>query len=453
MELPEKFCERMRQLMNQEEYAQFISSYEEPRSYGLRSNPLKPASLKHLQLEPVAWCNTGYYYRQEQRPGIHPLHEAGAYYIQEPSAMAIAPLLDVKRGEKVLDLCAAPGGKTTQLAGEMKGEGLLVANEYVSSRAKVLSQNVERMGVRNCVVLNETPQHLAQVFEGFFDKILVDAPCSGEGMFRKEEIARQQWSLDNVTICEERQKEILACAVRMLAPGGRLVYSTCTFSPQEDEYIVEWLLETYSDLTILPMNKVGGMEDARVQWSRHETQDVKRAARLWPHKLRGEGHFAAVFENTRTKEPVTNSNGKKSKAKKKSPAVLQVITAYEEFAKEYLDFTIEGRYEVFGNRIYLVPEQMIPLDGLKVQRAGLEFGEETKGRFTPAHALAMALTDKEVTNSCELGDKAADYLHGEVIHTSTSKGWMLMTVDGVSIGWGKGTGTQIKNHYPKGLRK
>ncbi|MCR5666049.1 MAG: RsmF rRNA methyltransferase first C-terminal domain-containing protein [Eubacterium sp.] len=452
MILPEAFCERMKQLLDEKEYKEFMESYDKPRSYGLRVNPLKPAKMDHIQLEPVAWCDTGYYYQSEDRPGVHPLHEAGAYYIQEPSAMAVAPQLEVKPGEKVLDLCAAPGGKTTHLAGQLKGEGLLVANEYVASRAKILSQNVERMGVRNCVVLNETPQHLAQVFPAFFDKILVDAPCSGEGMFRKEEVARQQWSTENVDICAQRQKEILECAVSMLAPGGRLVYSTCTFAPKEDEQMAEWIRETYSNLEILPMKKVGGIEDGRTPWSEHAGEDIAYTARLWPHRLRGEGHYIAVFSSA-MQEYEQSTEERKKKKKKLSPAKQQVITAYETFARETLSCELKGRYEVFGSRIYLVPEQMKSLEGLKVQRAGLELGEEVKGRFVPAHALAMALTDEEVRQCCELRDNAASYIHGEVIHAQAPKGWTLMQVEGVSIGWGKSTGTQIKNHYPKGLRK
>ncbi len=461
MNLPKDFLLRMEGLFDQKEYQEFIESYDKERYYGLRQNPLKRvegslSKLLDMELRPVEWCKEGYYYDGADRPGRHVLHEAGAYYIQEPSAMSVAALLEAKPGEKVLDLCSAPGGKTTQIAGDMQGQGLLVSNEYVASRAKILAQNVERMGIRNCVVLNETPQHLAQVFAGFFDKILVDAPCSGEGMFRKEEGAIDQWSLENVDICSKRQREILECAVQMLAPGGRLVYSTCTFAPQEDEEITQWLLKTYSFLNICPINKVGGMEDGRTTWAEGASEEVKHAARLWPHRLQGEGHYVAVFASSleKKKDPQTEEFSPfVDKKKKRKDFTENCRQTFDKFAKECLNLSLEGRYELFGNRIYLVPKQMVSLEGLKVYRAGLELGEEKKGRFEPAHALAMALKKEEVKESFEMSSQASNYIHGEVIYEEAPKGWILMTVCGISLGWGKSTGTQIKNHYPKGLRK
>ena len=239
MELPVKFLERMENMLG-EEYAEFLASYEKERVYGLRINTLKMQAEEALrklpfQLEPVSWCDTGFYYKEEERPGKSPYHEAGLYYIQEPSAMITAELAQIKPGEKVLDLCAAPGGKTTQIACKLQGEGILVSNEINSARAAILSQNVERMGIKNGIVTNESPKRLSEHFVSYFDKIIVDAPCSGEGMFKKEPIAVAEWSEENVENCAKRQAEILTCAAKMLKPGGRIVYSTCTFAKQENE--------------------------------------------------------------------------------------------------------------------------------------------------------------------------------------------------------------------------
>ena len=230
IELPQIFCERMERLL-EEEYSAFLSSYEKERYYGLRYNPLKDTAETFVErmpfdLDKVSWAAEGFYYQGSQQPGRHVLHEAGAYYIQEPSAMAVVELLDPRPEERILDLCAAPGGKSTQIAGRMDRRGLLVANEIVPERAKILSQNVERMGIPNCVVCSERPERLSSFFPAFFDRILVDAPCSGEGMFRKEEAARKEWSADHVQMCADRQLGVLEEAAKMLKPGGILVYST-----------------------------------------------------------------------------------------------------------------------------------------------------------------------------------------------------------------------------------
>ncbi len=256
--LPEGFTDRMEKMLG-EEYPAFLKSYEEGRAYGLRVNLLKGSReelygrlCRRFGLVPVPWCREGFYYGQEDRPGRHPFHQAGVYYIQEPSAMAVGSLLDPQPGEAVLDLCAAPGGKTTHIAARMAGEGLLVSNEVHPARAKALSQNVERMGVKNAVVTNEEPERLAKIFPGFFDRVVVDAPCSGEGMFRKEEQAREEWSRGHVQLCAGRQRQILDCGAKMLKPGGRMVYSTCTFSPEENEEVVIRFLESHPDFSLVP---------------------------------------------------------------------------------------------------------------------------------------------------------------------------------------------------------
>lgn len=284
--LPQEFLQRMARQLGPELEA-FLASYDRPRAVGLRLNPLKapaPPSLP-FALEPVPWAENGFWYPPEERPGLHPWHEAGLYYLQEPSAMAPAELLAPETGMRVLDLCAAPGGKATQLAAKLQGRGLLVCNEYNSKRAAVLSQNIERMAVANALVLNETPQHLAQRLPGWFHRVLVDAPCSGEGMFRKEAAALADWSPALVDMCARRQGEILDAAAALVAPGGRLVYSTCTFSPQENEWAVAAFLRRHPEFSIVPVDgfSPGGPE-------------APGTVRLWPYKLRGEGHYAALLE-------------------------------------------------------------------------------------------------------------------------------------------------------------
>lgn len=273
--LPQDFLERMEKMLGQE-YPAFLAGYEKEPKHSLRMNPLKGTDKTAYAWCPfltgqVEWEPNGYYYENDAQPGKHPYHEAGLYYIQEASAMAPVRLLKAEPGERILDLCAAPGGKTTQIAADMQGQGLLVCNEIHPARAKILSENVERMGIANALVLNETPSRLAERFEEYFDRILVDAPCSGEGMFRKNESACQEWSLDNVTLCAARQDEILDMAAGMLRPGGRLVYSTCTFSEEENEGSIHRFVE------------------------RHPEFLISETIRLWPHKVNGEGHFAAVL--------------------------------------------------------------------------------------------------------------------------------------------------------------
>ena len=290
--IPEQFTLRMRRLLG-EDYDAFSASFSRPRAVGLRLNPLKGTSLPDLSafsLTPVPWEPCGYYYDPETRPGKSAYHEAGLYYLQEASAMAPAALLDPKPGERVLDLCAAPGGKSTQLAGKMQGRGLLVCNEISPKRAKILASNIERLGIANALVLNEHPQRLEARFEGFFDKILVDAPCSGEGMFRKEEAAVTDWSEETVFMCARRQAEILHSAALMLRPGGRLVYSTCTFSPEENEGSVSEFLKTHPDFSIEAVD-APWFSPGRPDWIECPAPGLEQTFRLWPHRLLGEGHY------------------------------------------------------------------------------------------------------------------------------------------------------------------
>ena len=428
--LPEAFLQRMEAQLGSE-YPAFLESLERPRAVALRFNPMKgERPVLPFVGAPVPWEPEGFYYDPQTRPGLHVYHETGVYYLQEASAMAPVALLDPKPGERVCDLCAAPGGKTTQIAGRMLGQGFLVCNEINPKRAKILSRNIERMGVANALVTNEHPETLASRFPGFFDRVLVDAPCSGEGMFRKEEAAVTDWSQETVQMCARRQREILDSAARLVRPGGRLVYSTCTFAPEEDEETVGAFLEAHPEFTPEPVDAPWFVPGENASY------------RMWPHKLLGEGHFAAVLRKTGGESgSVPACTGEKCPK------------AWESFAKE-LDITLpEGKAVSFGQSLYWAPMELPELNRLKVLRPGLELGTERKGRFEPAHALALWLKTCAVTESFppESPEMKA-YLHGDVV-PSGKKGWCLVQAGGYAIGWGKGDGSVLKNHYPKGLRR
>ena len=428
--LPQAFVDRMEKQLG-EEYPAFLASLERPRAVALRFNPLK-GEKPELDFvgENVPWEKMGYYYDPDARPGLHPYHEAGVYYLQEASAMAPVQLLDPQPGERICDLCAAPGGKTTQIAGRMAGDGLLLCNEINPKRAKILSRNIERMGVANALVTNEHPQKLAQQLPEYFDRVLIDAPCSGEGMFRKEEAAVTDWSLETVQMCARRQAEILESGAQMLRPGGRLVYSTCTFAPEEDEMAVAEFLRKHPEFA---------PEYVDAPWFE---AGENGSFRMWPHKLLGEGHFAAVLRKTGENETeYPKNNGEK------------LPKSWLEFAKQ-LDIQLpEGQTVFFGESLYWASEQLPPLRGMKVLRPGLELGTVKKDRFEPAHALALWL--KNCANTEDFSPDSpqiAAYMHGDVI-PSQKRGWCLVTVGGFSLGWGKSDGTVLKNHYPKGLRR
>lgn len=449
MILPTEFMERMQRLLGAEASA-FFQAMDGPRSYGLRVNPLKcsPAAFAErglFGLTPVPWAAEGFYYDPETKPGRHPYYEAGVYYIQEPSAMAVGALADPKPGERVLDLCAAPGGKTTHLAGRMQGKGLLIANEIHPARAKILSQSVERAGAANCIVTNETPQRLAERFPGYFDCIVVDAPCSGEGMFRKEDIAVAEWTPAAPTKCAARQDEILDCAERMLRPGGRLIYSTCTFAPEEDEGAVARLLDRHPDFEISQVPGDPAFAPGRPDWIDVDLPALADTFRLFPHRLNGEGHFVAALRKR---------DGAAFEPKHAVPLPEKLIPP------EYTRFVADTLYQRFdrlqlgGDQLWALPDEAPDLSGLRVLRTGLQLGTVKKGRFEPAHALALALQIKNVRACCNLSaeDPVLErFLRGETIPCGEA-GWTLVCTDEFSLGWGKGTDGILKNHYPKGLR-
>lgn len=447
--LPEKFCERMQKLLGSEEAAMLFAQLEHgQRRQGLRVNTLKagPDTLRQglpFALQPVPWCPEGFYYSEAERPGLHPWHDAGLFYIQEPSAMAVGALASPKPGELVLDLCAAPGGKSTHLAAQMEGRGFLLCNEIHPARAKILSQNVERMGICNAAVSNESPARLAERLPGYFDRVVVDAPCSGEGMFRKNPVAQEEWSVDNISLCAGRQDEILDQAALLLRPGGNLVYSTCTFAPEEDEGSIQRFLQRHDfeleDACFHPLFHRG-----RPDWI-CGGDELRQCARLWPHRLEGDGHFMALL---RKKDGVERSAAPEQ-------AFIEAPREWDAFADATLGGWRNERLLRFGNELYQAPEGMIPLGGLRVLRPGLHLGTLRKNRLEPAHALALALRPGSAPGiDCQVGSQeVAAYLRGETIEAQAADGWSLVKADGFALGWGKITGGIVKNHLPKGLRR
>lgn len=488
--LPEQFLDRMKTMLG-DEYQAFLEGFAQEKYQALRLNALKigkngqsAADLPALfplpfHLTKVPWAENGYYYEAEDQPGKHPLHEAGVYYIQEPSAMAPVILLEPKPGERILDLCAAPGGKSTQIAAAMMGEGLLISNEIHPARAKILSENIERMGIRNACVTNETPAHLAEVFPGYFDRILVDAPCSGEGMFRKNEGACDEWSPENVALCGQRQDEILDCAAEMLRYGGRLVYSTCTFAPTENEGSILRFLDRHPEFSVVEMPQAAALfSPGRPEWVENKTGENDESAcgsvggttdgkqggenaktlRLWPHRIKGEGHYAAVLVKAKdVPEGYVERQDKTPARYGLQPGIAErELGEYPAFAKEFLRKKLPGEYLKFGDNLYLMPKDMPALKGLKVLRPGLHLGTMKKGRFEPSHALALTLAPEDVVNVWDMSSQDRtlwNYLDGQTFSADGAKGWYLICADGFSIGWGKLAGGIMKNHYPKGLRK
>lgn len=474
--LPEEFKKEMKELLK-EEYKDFIDSYDESRTNAIRINDLKvnksffeERKLFNIDYEndKIEWSDLGYYISGEESPGRSPLHDAGAYYIQEPSAMSVVGKTDICEGEKILDMCAAPGGKSTYILSKLKGSGILVSNEINSTRIRALGENLERFGATNCTITNSDSKGLLTFFKGFFDKVFIDAPCSGQGMFRKYEYAIDDWSEKKVEECVSIQKEIIRDGFDMLKQGGMLIYSTCTFTKKENEDIINDFIDEYQDAELIEMD------------------------RIWPHRKRGEGHFCAkIIKSSKdnkdnieedTKE---NSNKKRKKTKNKKNELssskkhdLSNMKDYERFLKEYISdsskikkYIFEKNVELKGGFVYLVDKEMRDITGLKVLRNGLMMGEIKKNRFEPSHSLAMALSIDDVKYAVNLNLDDEDvykYIVGESIslegkevykysepdtENNNSRAWILVTINGVSIGWGKESNGIMKNKYPKGLRR
>lgn len=454
MQLPAAFIEKYQRLLGDEAPA-FFASFDQPSHSGFRTNPLKDgqptASLAGAT--PIEHVANGW---RGKVDGKSLDHVTGWVYSQEPSAMTVAEIADPQPGERVLDLCAAPGGKSTQLIAKMGDQGLLVANEIFKKRAAVLAENLERWGAKQAVVTNAAPDQLEPHFPDFFDRIVIDAPCSGEGMFRKEPAGLEYWHPDYPAECANRQRKILASAMTMLKPSGTLVYSTCTFAPEEDEQIIAWLLQEYPHLELVPIEKAPGMDDGRPDWA-DGNPDLAKCGRIFPHHFAGEGHFFAKLVDTRPAP--ASAPAKKTKKKGKAPvdAQLRLTKAEAGLVLDWLTEMIPDyhpqRLVKFGSQVYAVPEAMPALTDLSLQRPGLHLGTLKKNRFEPAHALALASRPVEVTNLAELDlDQWRQYVHGDTVPVEAAKGWALVVCEGHACGWGKVVNGTLKNFYPKGLR-
>jgi NOL1/NOP2/sun family putative RNA methylase len=486
MNLPLVFEDRMKKLLG-EEYEEYLNCYSKPHYGGLRVNTQKttPEAFEQLcpfSIQRIPWVRNGYYYDTSEQPAKHPYYYAGLYYIQEPSAMTPASLLPIDRGDKVLDICAAPGGKSTELGARLCGEGVLVSNDISNSRAKALLKNLELFGIRNALVLSEAPNKLVQYFPEYFDKILIDAPCSGEGMFRKSPAIIKNWEQYGVEYYNKLQKEIILLAAKMLKPGGYMLYSTCTFSPEENEGTISYLLEQYPEFQVvgaIPMEQIRreaglsyeGFDFGKPEWVNGK-EELKNCLRLWPHKINGEGHFIALLH----KSLLGNEEGEKGFFDKSSThytsskgggrTVSGGSTAREKNlpSEEAMDFIKNLNFpikrellEVREDRLYLLPEGLPDLKGLRILRQGLLLGEIKKQRFEPSQALAMALKPAEYNKILRLktGDSnVIRYLKCEAIEPEGSfqDGWYLVCVEDFPLGWLKIAGNHYKNKYLPGWR-
>ena len=509
--LPEKFRDKIKEMLK-DEADKFFASYDEDHFAGLRVNTLKIqpddfVKISPCKLESIPWTNKGFYYDKEEKPAKHPYYYAGLYYIQEPSAMAPAAMLPIEEGDRVLDLCAAPGGKSTELGAKLNRTGMLVSNDISASRAKALLKNIEINGIPNALIVNEAPHKLAENFTEYFDKILVDAPCSGEGMFRKEPAIIKNWEQYGVGYYSKLQREILPSAVKMLKPGGYMVYSTCTFSTLEDEGSLKFILDNFPEMTVEKLSYDFG-DHGHPEWMIYEKEllaenlpdgeyesekidvnkiiknnnygQIENAARLWPHKLHGEGHFVALLkkndndnissESTGINSTVAKldiSNKKKKKGQRDSIKTTKKIDLPEEFISFIKDIDVDYDYTRFiinKDRIYYTPDKDMNLRGLRILRNGLLMGELKKNRFEPSQALASSLSKEMYKNYVDLSleePEVIKYLKGETVELTAEQqernshlknGWGLVCVDGYSLGFAKVIGTTLKNKYLPGWR-
>lgn len=439
--LPQDFLTRMKEMLGNE-YDDFVAALDKETPYvGMRINPLKVKSKETVlsetgELEQVLWCKNGYYTDKKTISGKHPYHVGGLVYFQEPSAMLTVESLPIKKGDFVLDLCAAPGGKATQAAEKLGGTGLLVANEIIPKRASILAENIQRMGIKNAVVTNESPEKLSEKYTDFFDKIIVDAPCSGEGMFKKEPQAVTEWSWGHTISCGQRQKNILNSAFKMLKGDGYLVYSTCTFAPCENEEVVLWVLENYPDVELVPID-ADNVSDGNALWA-NSKRDFSGTKRIFPHKSNGEGHFTALFHKI-SGNSATCLGTYKNEAEK----------TFRDFEKTALNSHFEGFFVTFGDKIYLMPYNL-DIDKIKTVLPGLFLGTLKKGRFEPSHALCLALSKDDFKSTIEVSD-CSKFFAGETI-SCDKKGWTAVLYNGYPVGWGKASDGVLKNHFPKYLR-
>ena len=468
--LPLPFLERMKEMLGND-YDSFLQSYENPRTYGLRINTAKLScqdfeKLSPFEIRPIPWISNGYFYDEESRPARCAYYQAGLYYLQEPSAMTPASRLPIEPGDFVLDLCAAPGGKATALGASLNDTGFLLANDISTSRARALLRNLELFGIKNMLVTDEKPARLAQRFPAFFNKILLDAPCSGEGMFRKEEALARDWTPEKSAELSDIQKDLILKAADMLRPGGMMLYSTCTFSPCEDEEVVAYLLQERPDMELMEMPGYEGFSEGRpkfasapVSQGSFDPSSLRKCVRIFPHKMDGEGHFLALFHKKGDSLPPFFRPSGKGPDKNTRKWL-------EEFFAEIGLHTLGGqefdwnRVEVRKDKVYYQLPFPLDLRGISFLRNGLYLGNLKKNRFEPSQPLALALhkEDIEATISLSVSDeRITRYLKGETLNiepeeAARKKGWHLLCADGYPIGFGKLVNGILKNKYPAGWR-
>ena len=433
MNLPPIFLKRLETQLGAKEFSLFVKVMNDPAVAGIRIHKGETLYQDKLGLK-IPWHQLGYYVDSHFYDGHHPYHHAGAFYFQEPSAMIAVPLLDIQSDDIVLDLAAAPGGKSTDIASHLGPDGLLIANDIDAKRAQILMHNVERMGLSEVIVTQHDPQHLPVLLPHYFDKILLDAPCSGEGMFRKDAGAIANWSPEHVETCAVRQEHLLEIAVKLLKPGGRIVYSTCTFSPQENEQLIQSFLTKHREFTLI--NPTFGEAKTTHGFG----------AKLWPHQIQGEGHYVVALQHQGEK-PSRMTFTHKMRNPQEAPWVR--------FAESTLKTKdIEPNF-AFEERLFMIPKKYQFHRALHTLRAGVFMGEVDKNIFYPSHHLAHVLTLDQVNQSINFSPKDSQllqYLRGEELPTQCEDGWVLIAVDGMSLGWGKASKGRLKNHYPKGLR-
>lgn len=453
MNLPKEYIDNMTSLLG-EEYKEYEACLDKPMFHGIRINTKKISvedflEINPFSLTPIPWCENGFYFDEKiDKPSKHPYYYAGLYYIQEPSAMTPAAVLPVDEGDRVLDICAAPGGKSTELAAKLNGTGILVSNDISASRAKALLKNLEVFGVENSLIISEAPYKLSERFYEYFDKILIDAPCSGEGMFRKSMSMVSAWDETKNQMFSDLQRSILDEVVKMLKPGGKLLYSTCTFAPIENEKSIEYLLSLDDRLKISDWDRYEGFDHGHPEWSDTGLKDIKKSARIWPHRVDGEGHFVCLVEK---EGEISNTSNFGDYPIKKAKLPKEV----EEFLSNVgRDFNT-NRLEISGDKLYYIPDTFPSVRGLRILRCGLYLGELKKNRFEPSQSLAMALKKEEYTNVIDLSaddERVIKYLKGETIEAEGSNGWALVCVDSYPLGWGKLNNGVLKNKYLPGWR-
>ena len=460
IKLPEKFENKMKELL-QDEYDDYLQCYDEPRYYGLRVNTNKISVEDFLKiapwpLTPVPWIPNGFYYDGDKiQPSKHPYYFAGLYYLQEPSAMTPASRIPVEPGERVLDVCAAPGGKATELGAKLKGEGVLIANDISNSRARGLLKNLELFGIGNMMVISEEPGKLVEYFPEYFDKILIDAPCSGEGMFRKDKKMVKAWEEHGPEFFSKLQRSIITQAAAMLKPGGMILYSTCTFDPLENEKTVEYLLETCPEFKICDMEGYEGFCEGIPKYVEDHSEEYRKTVRIFPHKMQGEGHYLALV-----KKGDDNAERENEKTAKPKSGAKKLPEELEQFLKELAWDIDKSRLDIREERVYYMPENLPMLKGVRFLRSGLLLGEVKKNRFEPSQALAMCLKKEEYPRILDLpvsDDRVIKYLKGETldvedITSRKEKGWYLVCVDGYPLGFGKLANQTLKNKYLPGWR-